>query len=111
MQSIIDSISIPFHAFWVSLVALVVKVFSSVFLMLKDVIFWAFEQILDLLTSILQAVNLHFLDGPIAAFSSIPEPVMNVLGLLGFGDCLTLIGSAILVRVGLQLIPFTRLGS
>lgn len=43
--------------------------------------------------------------------SILPDEVKNVLGLLGIGTATSMIVTAILIRLGLQLIPFVRLGS
>lgn len=47
----------------------------------------------------------------VGAWSALPSQVLNMLGLIGFGQCMAIIAAAILVRLGLQLIPFVRLGS
>ncbi|MOA59084.1 hypothetical protein D3C78_1836160 [compost metagenome] len=57
------------------------------------------------------AVDTSGIDASLGAWGAIPAEVLNVLGLLGAGEAVAIIISAIGVRMLLQLIPFTRLGS
>ena len=81
--------------------------------MLKDLFCWCAEQIFTLLLHILNQLP----TGPLLSFSpqsyigSLAAEIVNMLGLLGAGTCLTMIVAALIVRFFLQLIPFTRLGS
>lgn len=45
------------------------------------------------------------------AWNSLPSQLLDVAVAVGLNDCMAIIGTAILVRFALQLIPFTRLGS
>ena len=47
----------------------------------------------------------------LGVWSSMPEEIINILGLLGVGPACGIIVAAIAIRLVLQLIPFTRLGS
>jgi hypothetical protein len=44
-------------------------------------------------------------------WGSLPGDIVNIMGLLGFGDAANIIMTAISIRLLLQLIPFVRLGS
>jgi len=80
--------------------------------MLKDVVIWA-------LTGCLEAAKL-LLKGALSMLepvdmsqylSDIPSGVAWTLGQIGIPQCLGIILTAIVIRLILQLIPFTRLGS
>jgi hypothetical protein len=107
LQAIIDTIT----GFWDSLVDLVQKVFTSLLVMLKDVLLWVLDQLLSLATSLLGTVDLTPITQNLGVFQQIPPEVLNILGLCGFAQCMVIIGAAIAIRIVLQLIPFVRLGS
>lgn len=94
---------------WV--IDLVLKVFESVWHVVTDLIAWAFEGFLAIAVGALNGIDLSEIPAIGPALSSLPGEVVNVLGLLGLGDALAIVTAAILIRIVLQLIPFTRLGS
>ena len=110
-MSFLTAISSALQAFFLSIVTMVQSVFLSLWTMFQDVFLWTIDQVLTLVTSILSTLNLAFITSHAGAFGSIPSETLNVMGLLGFGDCMAVIASAIGIRILLQLIPFTRLGS
>lgn len=80
--------------------------------MLKDFFFWIFEQLLGLVLLILQGMGSLFDALNVAQyFSAIPPGVQWVMAQTGFGTAMGMITAAIVIRILLQLIPFTRLGS
>ena len=89
---------------------LFVSVFVALWEMITDVFCWVVEQLLKVVTSALQAIDFNGLFG-YAQVATLPGEIMNVLGLLGVGTAITIILTAIAIRLGLQLIPFVRLGS
>jgi len=110
-MTIIETIINTWNSFWVAILALVGKIFTSLFTMLKDVFLWVIDQLLSLSTMLLGGVDLSAITQNFSVFQEIPEDVLNILGLLGFAQCMVIIGAAILIRITLQLIPFVRLGS
>lgn len=84
----------------------------SLITMLKDLCMWLFEQLFSLAISILEtfASALETLDFT-KYISGLPSEVLQVLGLLGISTATQMIITAILIRLGLQLIPFVRFGS
>ena len=90
---------------------LFVAVFVALWDFIRDAACWPFEQALKIAVSALQAIDTSALSGSLQSWGSLPGEVLNVLGLLGVGTALTIIGAAITIRFGLQLIPFVRLGS
>lgn len=89
---------------------LIVKVFEAVWDMLTDLICWIIENILDLVISAVKAIDFDGLSG-LAPASALPAEILNVMSLCGVGTAVGIITTAIGVRLALQLIPFTRLGS
>ncbi len=91
-------------SFFKSLVLTLWDMFTDVFYLVIDLILKTVGVVIDGVFSLLTFDPLQYV-------SAIPPSVMNILGLIGLGQALTIIGVAILIRLGLQLIPFTRLGS
>lgn len=88
----------------------------------KSIMLTAFEMLKDLFAAIFD-IMLVFLVGMLNAFGSlvqsldilrafdIPPHIANILGLIGIGPACGMIATALVIRMGLQLVPFTRLGS
>ena len=80
--------------------------------MLKDLFFWAIEQVFSAVNVLLSWVLGFFSPLDIGQYlSAIPPNVSWVLAAIGIPQCLVIIFAAITCRILLQLIPFTRLGS
>lgn len=89
-----------------------VMVFESITDLLSDVFFLIFESIIDAVSG---AFSFLFADFDFVSFSTyfamLPSEVLDMLSLLGIAQCMTIIVSALGIRLVLQLIPFVRLGS
>lgn len=80
--------------------------------MLKDMIFWIVEEFMSVVNKGLSWAVAAFEPVDVSQYlESIPPNVAWVMGAVGLPQCLSLIISAIAIRMILQLIPFTRLGS
>lgn len=90
---------------------LFVAVFVALWDFIRDAACWPFEQVMDVVLSAVNAVDTNGLTGNLGAWGTLPGDVLNILGLLGVGTAVTIIASAIGIRLALQLIPFVRLGS
>lgn len=90
---------------------LFVAVFKAAWHMVTDVVCWSLEGVLEVAVSMASEVDTSGIATSISAWGSLPSEVMNVLGLLGAGEAVGIIVTAIGIRLALQLIPFTRLGS
>jgi hypothetical protein len=114
MQKIFDLIS-GFFSFvaeipgWI--LDVITALFASVLLMLKDLVSWVFESILGLASSAISSFDFSGITAYVSYLGSLPAEVVNILGLCGIGEALGIIAVAIIIRIFLQLIPFTRLGS
>lgn len=89
----------------------IVKVITSFLLMLKDLVCWVLEQFLSLVTSAIGQFDMSGISEHLGAFGAVPAEMVNILGLVGAGECLGIIAAALIIRMVLQLIPFVRLGS
>lgn len=80
--------------------------------MLKDLFFFIFDALMSLMVALLSGLGslfsaLNFSN----ALDGMPSEVLNIIGLVGLGQCMAFIVTALIIRITLQLIPFTRLGS
>lgn len=107
MQAIIDTIV----AFGDWLLGLVKAVITAIWDFCGDVIAFIFDKLLSFGVTALNAMDVSAISGQTGAWGSIPAEVMNILGLIGLGQCFAIIAAALVIRFGLQLIPFVRLGS
>lgn len=94
------------------LVNLVAAMFEALWDLVRDIFYWIFEQVLDLAIHILNGLDFDFsMFNPAQYISGLPSELVNVIGLIRVGEALAIIVGAIVIRIVLQLIPFTRLGS
>ena len=78
----------------------------------KDLSIWMFEQLLDLSHLALTGVDSYFDSLDFTAYiSSMPSGLQWFMSSIGVPQALTMIITSLTIRVLLQLIPFTRLGS
>lgn len=90
---------------------LFVKVFESLWLLLQDLVCWGFESIIELVVSILGTFDFSGLASYSGAWAGLPPQTIEVLSAIGLSQAMGIVISAITIRIGLQLVPFTRLGS
>lgn len=92
--------------------ALAIAVFAALWLLGTDLGSWIFDQVLQIATSVLNSISINqSLFDPSPYLSALPDPIVNMIGLLHLGDCLAIIAGAVILKITLQLVPFTRLGS
>ena len=97
-------------AAWIA--ALTVAIFAATWLLGTDLGAWLFEQVLDITISVLNTISFDAeLFNPAEYIGSLPAETVQMLGLLRVGESLAIVASAVVLKVLLQLIPFTRLGS
>lgn len=94
------------------LLALVVAAFAAFWLLGTDLGVWIFEQFMGLSIAILNSLSFDFDSLNVTKYiTALPPETVNMMGLIGLGQAMAIIIGAIGVRIVLQLIPFTRLGS
>lgn len=86
-------------------------IFHAIWDVVKDAWSWPFDQVMSVAVSAIGAIDLSGINSSLQGWGGVPAEMMNLLSLLGVGTAMTIIGSAILIRFALQLIPFVRLGS
>lgn len=94
---------------WVS--DLIKAVFKAAWDMLADLGAWVFEQMMEIVQAAVGVLDFSTISAHLSTFAAIPAGVLEVLAASGVGTGLAIVGSALVVRMGLQLIPFVRLGS
>lgn len=89
---------------------LIKAVFKAAWDMFTDAVSWLIEKLFEIIKAALDAVDVSSLKG-IADNISLPPEIVTVMQLSGTGAAIAIVVTAIGVRLALQLIPFTRLGS
>lgn len=90
---------------------LVKAVFTAAYDLLKDAACWVFDSLLAIVTGAVTALDFSAISEWTGLWQMVPPEVSEVLAAIGLGSAFTIIASAIVIRLTLQLIPFTRLGS
>lgn len=84
----------------------------TVFDMLKDVFIWLIDALLSVVLLAIQGLGSLFDGLNVAQYiTALPSSAQWVMAQTGIGTALGMIVTAIIIRLTLQLIPFTRLGS
>ena len=93
----------------------ILKLFLAVFLaawdIIRDAITWPFDQLLDIAKDGVASIDVSGISANVGSWGQLPAEVLNIMGLIGVGTAITIITTAIVIRLVLQLIPFVRLGS
>lgn len=85
---------------------------DAIWLLLRDMFLWVFDTVLGFVVSLLNEVDIDFsFANPANYIGGVGSDILNIINLIRLPEALTIIVSAIVIRVVLQLIPFTRLGS
>lgn len=89
------------------------KLTGSLFYMLRDLLLWIFDQFINLVVTLITALpSIDFsVLNPGKYFPSLPSSMINMMQYLHVDVAIGMIISALVIRLTLQLIPFTRLGS
>lgn len=86
-------------------------VFVALWDFIRDAICWPFEQAMEIVVGAVSALDLSGISSYTGTWGTLPAEIINILGLIGVGEASAIIVTAIGIRLILQLIPFTRLGS
>lgn len=93
---------------------LFVAVFASLWLLVTDLGCWMVESLLELVQVVLDGLpgpDGFSLFNPAQYIAGLPADLVNMIGLVRIGESFAIILAAILIKLTLQIIPFTRLGS
>lgn len=99
------------QAIWKWMNELVSDQFQKLWDLLTDLVCWALDGILGLVVSAVSAVDMSGLDSYSNSVGEVPGEILNVMQMAGLGTASQIIIAAIGIRLVLQLILFTRLGS
>lgn len=98
--------------YWQALKDFLFSLLLSFQTMIKDAFIWFFDSLMDLVISALNGLGDLFASLNIFQYiDALPVDVKNVMALIGLDVATSMIVASILIRILLQLIPFTRLGS
>lgn len=90
---------------------LVKAVFVAFWDMGTDGFCWVFDQCLGIAVSALSVFDFSGLTSQAGAWAGLPAQLLEVLSAIGLSTAVGMIVTALGIRLMLQLIPFTRLGS
>jgi len=95
-----------------SIVILAKSAMLTLWDLLSDFLLLTLELLFDVVKIMLNGLGDLFAAADLTQYiSSIPPDVANIMGLIGLGQAMSIIITAITIRILLQLIPFVRLGS
>lgn len=107
-----DSIKHFFIGIWNDFVEFMHSIMLTLFDLLKEVFYFIFETLMDLIILALQGFDYLFEQLDILQYiEGVPTEAANLMGLIGVGEAMGMIVIALTIRFLLQLIPFIRLGS
>lgn len=114
MRAIINGLSMllkKFAAFAKWVLDVIYAIFESVWIFMQDAACWLFEQSLIILQLVLNSLPSDFSAfNPASYIAAMPADLVAVFGMMRVGEAFAIILAAILIKVTLQIIPFTRLG-
>lgn len=84
---------------------------NTLFDMFKDLFYWLIDTVLGLAMTLLSGITGNIDLSLAQYFTALPQETRDVVARIGFVEAVAVVGLAIVARMLLQLIPFTRLGS
>lgn len=88
------------------------RLMLTIITLLQDMLFGIFDVLMKVVETIVSGLAAFMQPIDISQYiTAIPPGVAGVLGLVGLPQAMVMITTAITIRIILQLIPFTRLGS
>ena len=110
-DDIFTEISDFIKSMWTAFTDLLKSLLLTLWDMLADFFCLIFEMVFDFVLYILDGFFSMFASLNIIQYISFPSDVSNIIGLIGLGQCMSFVVTALTIRFLLQLIPFVRLGS
>lgn len=99
------------QSFFNAIIQVFVDLMVALELLLKDIFYWVIDTVLDFVIPLLDTVGQTLTFNPATYINAMPAETVNFMAAVGIGEATTIIVAALTVRLILQLIPFTRLGS
>jgi hypothetical protein len=100
-----------FSNFWQGIYDLSTSVINTFFDMLTDFWLYVLDNLITAAIGFLDVAGQALTFNPATYISGLPPETINIIGLIGLSECVTIITTAIGIRFLLQLIPFVRWGS
>jgi hypothetical protein len=114
MGAMVTAILAKFVALAAWFGALATAVFAALWLFGTDLVCWFLEGIFRVVQTVLNGLpgpDAFSALNPAQYLSGAPAELVNMVGLMRVGEGLAIILAAIAIKLVLQVIPFTRLGS
>ena len=111
MQTLLNWLKSAFDTLFTWFGDLAVAIFKAAWDFLGDGVCWVLDQLLGVAVSAANSLDLSGLQGHASDWTIMPAEIMNVMQLSGLAVAVPIVIGAIGIRLVLQLIPFTRLGS
>lgn len=97
---------------WNEFVDYLYQIFTSAVDFLKDFLWWVLDHLFGAIVYVLDGLGSLFAGlNPLQYFSAIPPETQWFMQQCGFNESMSMIVTALIIRMLLQLIPFVRLGS
>lgn len=96
---------------WNGVKEFIYRVLVSTMELLKDTLFFLIESLLDFTMTIISQIDSLLAPVDFTHLINFPPEISGVLNLMAIPQCLGIVVIALSIRLLLQLIPFTRLGS
>lgn len=91
------------------LLQVVLRIFKDLWNMVTDVFCWLVDELLAIAVGAISVIDVPF--DPQTYYAMIPPDVVNMLGVIGITQALTMIVASLVIRFILQTIPLVRWGS
>ena len=111
MQTLLNWLKTVFDKLFTWLGESFVAIFKAAWDFLGDGVCWVLDELLGLAVTAANALDLSGLQGHGSDWMVMPAEIINIMQLAGLGTASAIVIAAIGIRLILQLIPFTRLGS
>ena len=99
------------QSFFDAIIQVFVELMKALELLLQDIFYWLIDTVLSFVIPLLDTLGQTLTFNPATYINAMPAETLNFMAAVGIGEATTIIVAALTVRLILQLIPFTRLGS
>lgn len=99
------------QSFFNAIIQVFVELMSALVLLLQDLFYWIVDTTLEFVIPLFDSLGQTLTFNPATYINAMPAETVNFMAAVGIGEATTIIITAITIRIFLQLIPFTRLGS
>lgn len=106
MYAIINAIIKALSSLWDAFKHLIIWFLDVVVGILKSIFYWFFDQLCTFVLWVINGIDLqNFSLSDFMNWAGLPPQLTYILNACGFSTCLTMVSSALLIRLLLNLIP------